>query len=498
MKGKIKKHISKHIFFYSSILIFFCIVGYGLSNIKLEASDEIYNFSNTYKLLNGIDLYSENNIIHTPLFFYLVSLIFKIVGANLLVFKIINIIAFEILIVIIIKILKKLDVPVSKSVIFILLTIFPFLKDLFVVGSNYNNFAMLFWIIGMNFIIKKDKLEVKVVEQGIISALMFATKQNIGIYYMIALTIFTIYNYRKEIKIALKKLAGIYIIFAFITGIWMVYLAINGQFYDFINYCFFGLSEFANKNLSVSWADLACYLIPFVLVIGVQVAVKKFGVSKESKLYKITMFFTCFMFVALLIGYPIFNPFHVKLALLPAMILMIYLGNSLINQMEELFKYKIIKVIIVVYIGIVIIVNIGLLFFYISILTNKDYELNYNDAFYGTYLSEEYKNKFTQIKQFIQEKEAKGQDVIIFFDEANLYEVPLKRHKKDFNLPFLGNWGYKGEERITNEIRNFSNTYIIIKDENRTGQESEKVKEIIKNEYEKVGNISEYEIFYKE
>ena len=86
----------------------------------------------------------------------------------------------------------------------------------------------------MNFIIKKDGLHVNIIEQGIVSALIFATKQNIGIYYLMGLTIFTIYNYRKEVKKVVKKLFGIYVVFALVTISWLFVLIIQGEFKDLL------------------------------------------------------------------------------------------------------------------------------------------------------------------------------------------------------------------------------------------------------------------------
>lgn len=498
MKEKIKKHISKHSIIYGAILVFFCIAGYGMADRNLVLSDEMFNFANIFKLYNGVELYSENNIIITPLYFYLVNFIFKLFGANMLIFKIINVIIFEIIMIIIIKMLKKLGVPVIRSVVYILLLIFPFLRDLFVCGTNYNTLAMLFWILGMNFIIKKDELEVRVLEQGIISALVFATKQNIGIYYLLGLTLFILYNHKKELKTAIKKLLGIYAIFTIVTAGWCVILAANGQFKDFINYCFLGIGEFSNNNTSLLWGEMLYYIIPVSIIIGVIVWVKKYKVSKDNKIFRITMFLICFMIAALPIGYPIFNSYHVKLSIVPSIILLIYLGNCIMNLISDLLKHKAIFIVLIIYVAILIILNFIQIGLFIQIIADPNYELDYTDGFYGTKLADGYKNALEEISSFIKEKETEGKDVIIFSGEANLYEVPLGRHNKDYDLPYLGNWGYKGEDRIIKEIKDFENTYIIMREEDYIGQESEKVKDVIKEEYEDLGEIAGYKLYYKE
>jgi len=248
MKEKIKNHIKEHKIIYSALLILFCFSGLILSFNKIELTDELFTFANTYKLHNGVSLYSENNVIDTPLFFYIGNIFLSVLGTNFFAYKIYGIVIFEVIFLISLNILRKLKVPTGRAVVYILLILLPFTKTLFVNGANYSTLALLFWLLGMNFIIKKDKFEIKPIQQGIISALVFATKQNIGVYYLIAITLFTIYNYRKERKTILKKLVSTYIIFALITAIWCIILALQGQFIDFINYCVLGIGEFAKNH----------------------------------------------------------------------------------------------------------------------------------------------------------------------------------------------------------------------------------------------------------
>lgn len=40
-------------------------------NMKLEVGDDLWNFSNIYKMTNGYTIYKDINVIITPLFFYL-------------------------------------------------------------------------------------------------------------------------------------------------------------------------------------------------------------------------------------------------------------------------------------------------------------------------------------------------------------------------------------------------------------------------------------------
>ena len=291
MKEKIKEHIKRHQFAYSALLILFCFFSQIFYCNRIETTDELFTFANTYKLHNGINLYSQNNVIDTPLFFWIGNLFLSIFGDNFFVYKIYGIIIFEVIFLLQLNILRKLKVPTARATVYILLISLPFTKTLFGSGANYNNLAILFWLLGMNFIIKKDDLHVNIIEQGIASALIFATKQNIGIYYLMGLTIFTIYNYRKEIQKVVKKLFGTYAIFLATTMLWLTVLIIQGEFKDFINYCFLGIGEFATNHFKFQDFNIALYAIPIIAFIIAWFMKNKGNLKLNDNFTKISVFF---------------------------------------------------------------------------------------------------------------------------------------------------------------------------------------------------------------
>lgn len=495
MKEKIKNHIKEHKIIYSALLILFCFSGLILSFNKIELTDELFTFANTYKLHNGVSLYSENNVIDTPLFFYIGNIFLSVLGTNFFAYKIYGIVIFEVIFLISLNILRKLKVLTGRAVVYILLILLPFTKTLFVNGANYSTLALLFWLLGMNFIIKKDKFEIKPIQQGIISALVFATKQNIGVYYLIAITLFTIYNYRKERKTILKKLVSTYIIFALITAIWCIILALQGQFMDFINYCVLGIGEFAQNHFDFQDWRIILYAIPILALVGLVIAHRKYGILLENKTMKATIFFLCFMFPSLLIGYPIFNAYHIELAIVVSMVYCMYMAEQVVVHTNEIFLVKPVKVVIIVYIMFVLLINA----FYIGATVLKgSYKTDYNNPYFGMLATEEMKNKINEIVNFVELKEEKSQKVIIFSEEANIYQIVLGKNYQDFDLPLLGNWGYNGEERVLNKIKDIKDSFILIKDTSRTNQESEKIKQYIKNNYNRTGEIQGFEIYYIE
>ena len=121
MKEKIKEHIKKHQVLYSALLILFCFFAQIFYYNRIEVTDELFTFANTYKLYNGINLYSQNNVIDTPLFFWIGNLFLKVFGNNFFVYKIYGIIIFEVIFLLQLNILRKLKVPTVRAIVYILL-----------------------------------------------------------------------------------------------------------------------------------------------------------------------------------------------------------------------------------------------------------------------------------------------------------------------------------------------------------------------------------------
>ena len=88
---RVIKWVRKHDNLVVCFIILLSIVGISL-NVKIIASDELWNFQNIYKLYNGFEIYKDANIITTPLFFYVGNLLFKLMGANFFTFSVYNII----------------------------------------------------------------------------------------------------------------------------------------------------------------------------------------------------------------------------------------------------------------------------------------------------------------------------------------------------------------------------------------------------------------------
>ncbi len=476
-------------------LMVLCIsVGITL-NMSIVATDEIWNLQSIYKMYNGYEIYKEFNVIITPLFFWCAEFIFHLFGANLVIFRLSHCVLMTIYYLLIYELLKKLEIPKSISLLvnlgfislgFTGLISFPLIRT----GFNYNQMAMLFVILGI-YLLTNKRFQKNYILQAILTVLAFLTKQTVGIYYIIANIIYLIVsNNSKEEKI--KK--GIQYIIFIILGIFLFLLILfcNDILYNFFDYTFGGILEFADKNVAFEFKSLA-YLVAITIlniVASVLVIKKKcFTNEQEENIKRLLIFSIVFAFVA----YPIFNQFHVILVMSFSVINLVYIIYNLFKD----FKEKICKIAIVIncicIIGLIAYSGYNLLEWK-NTIESEEYPYSWEDPFFGGIITKEEYEKNETVIQYIKENE---KNVIILSDKAALYMVPLKRNNGDFDLPLKGNFGSQGEDGLIEKINNMENTQFLIYngDEERVYQEVEKSIEYVKNTMEYVGKIDCFDIY---
>ena len=471
------------------ILFFFVSLGICL-NLSIEASDEIWNFQNVYKMYNGFKIYEEINVIITPFFFWCAKIIFHILGANLCVFRVCHSVLMAVLSLFTYKILKKLDIPKKISLLTVSMIIvqqfFLFVRTSF----NYNSMALLFFIIGVYYLIN-EKTRKNIYIQAFITLLIIGTKQNIGVYYLIGNIVYFIFSQvsiRNKIKKSLKYLGSIFLgSIAFI-----IYLLLDNNLYNFFNYTLGGILEFANENLNIEITSII-YMISITLInIGISAYIIKKNYFSEKQKENIKILFI-FSIMLCLTSYPIFNWGHIIIGTYLMIINVVYIVYTLLKDFED-FIQKIVKYVNIVLTLVMIIFSTSNMYLWIKMITSDNYPYLWEEPFFGGNIAEEEYQKNNHVKKYIEENE---KNVIVLSNKAALYMIPLKRNNGDFDLPFKGNLGIKGEDGLIEKVNNMVNTqFLIVKDKNQKNyQESIKVDEYIKNTKKYTGEIEGFEIY---
>ena len=483
---KIKEFIKKHdnLFAWLLLIIIFLVAFY----FNLANSDEVWNFSTIYQMCNGYEIYRDLNVIMTPLFFYLIKIVFKIFASNFLVFRICNIIINSLLYLVIYNIYKNILKEKTTSLLYTLITYLCYYLTLFCM-CNYNSLAILFCMMGILINIR-DRKKYDYILEGIIVFLIFMTKQNIGIYFALGLILNFIMNKKMKKQEGIKLLKSLFIAIVLFL-IYCSYLYLNNNLYNFINYCFLGINEFT-RNIKAEKMDL-------IIFIFMPIATVFFTIIGRKHINEKIITLECMSIPLLLCAYPIFNRVHIAFSLIGITCAFFLMMETFI--LKDLVSFKLKKSIL--YILIILLICYSGFYFIncIKYLSQKDY---ISDTFYGTIINEkedklignDIESNIINITNYIKNNKNR---TIIISPYSKLYIILLNYNNGIFDLPFLGNLGKEGEKGAIEKLSNLQNTSILIEknEENLIYQESKKIRQYVQQNYREVGEIEQFIIYEK-
>ena len=486
----LKKHDNIFVFILIAIAMLSSVYNVGISN-----TDEMYNFLNSYKLANGLTIYTDNNVIITPLFFYIASIILKIFGENIFVFRTINLVISSLMFFLCYLILKKLKINKKFSLLYTLLIV-SLISSIIGGGANYITLAYTFYLLGILLILKMNNGTRKSMLQGLILFLVFLSYQKLGVAYFVAIVAYEIVN--KDVKSLFKELLTALVLLI----MFLVFLYTQNNLFNFIDYAVLGISEFGNKNWNIEgniFSILLFLLLPIITLIAI-IAIIKVTSKKENnireleKIKKQMLSIFLFSICAYIIIIPILNVYHIYVASILMLINLICIIDFLIKPIIE---EKSIKTII----NTIIICMIILLFSY-SVkdmweYTHKINNESKNSPFYGAIISEELKQTIVEVGNYVQNN---NKETIVFSTYAPLISLYLDDlNNGDYDLPLRGNFGSKGEDGVLERIKKLENTQILLLHE--TNQEKEiyqfayDVANYIKKNYTYAGQINKFDIY---
>lgn len=488
-KHKMKKYQSNLMITLFFIAIFIIILLNSLFT-SLNPYDETWNFQSIFKMYQGGTLYVDNNVIDTPLFFVLGNLLFRIFGANLLIFRIYGTFLFFIKYLFMFFILRKLGSSKLHSILYLSLWL-TIDSNNFSCGANYNQLALIMCFVGILWYITHYHKKFYHLGQGILIFLTFFTKQNIGVYYAFGICLFELLEHglnRHFFANQFAKLAS----FLPCLLISFVIMYLRGNFFGFINLCFGSLFEFGSSNRVFNKNTLP-YLISmlFISIFGIYLMVN----SKISQMLKRNIkFLLCLAIGLSFILLPIINPYHTVMSVTFYYLAFVYMIDHLILQ--EIFytkaqKYTLLLICVLIF---------SAIFAKTVFLYFKESPLKYFDKthpFYNAPISGENLTRINDITNYIVEKKKSGTDVIILSYEAAVYMVPLHINNGAFDMLLAGNLGYHGISNTIDKIANSQNTEFLIftNEDDCFYQEPTQIREYILNHLEKNGEFLDYSIY---
>lgn len=429
----------KKIFKYILLFVFFLVFNLIMCPLNL---DEIWSYGFTNNIYLGLIPYKDFNMVITPFYPFIMSLLFHIFGNNMLFFHIENALVITIFIYFCSKLLK------DKTYLILPLLIFP----LNIVFPNYN-FFLLFLFILLIYLEKNNKNDYLI---GLVLAFVFLTKQTVGI----GLLLVSLY-YLKDKKI-FKRFIG----FIIPNIIFILYLIITNSYKEFIDLCFLGLFDFGKSNTNIF---TIFFFMSIILLIILFIFIKKD--SKKIEYYYLLLFIS--------ICVPLFDLYHFNIYLVSFIIIF------LLNNKYE-FNYKLIGLSLF----------IGLLFVYVF-HSDFNYKVYPNDIhlFEYRYIS---LKKINFTKNVLKYSKKYNNKVMYIGPDAYYYRLINNEKISYIDLINSGNFGYDGSNKLLNMVKSLDSDYVFFvrNDEVGYGKQTDQkvIKYIIKNG-KKIDSVLIYDIY---
>lgn len=287
-----------------------------------------------------------------------------------------------------------------------------------------------------------------------------------------------------------------------------LYLVVTNSLMDFINYAVLGIKTFSNKisytglfqedNLEIRILSI---LMPVSIMLNAVILLISRILKKENKEFKNILTILIYSVSIIIVMYPISDKIHFLIGSFIALIGLIYqiclLGKILYRKVRFLQKYKVYKITTLL---IQVIIFAGIAIYGINNLYNYiKAEKNERIAHYKNIeISEGLIERIDEIDAYISEQENNGKKVYILDAEAAIYMIPINKYNKDYDMFLKGNIGKDGEQGQIEKIqkRNDNDLYLIRNSKLRSNWQTPlNVINYIRNNLEKIGEISIYEIF---
>ena len=474
---------------FLTFLVGLSICAFMTLKTTTQSGDEIWTFGNIYKMILGGKIYVDNNVIQTPIFFVIGKILLQITGANLMWYRIYNLLIWVFLLEIVYQLFEALEFS-KKATTYATIGITSFGSVLITSGANYNILVFAFVLLGILLQLKYHETKIEPILQGCACFIVFMTKQNVGVFYIIATIGYHLCSglYQKNLKqqmiIITKELsiAGILLLGT------LTLMHFNGNLEGFINYAVLGIKEFSQSNGSSSIYEVIAEILLGLFMLCLMVILTK-GVDVNKKQENNIILLITYTVPHLLITYPLANYYHMTLAnLLPA-ITLIYGFSVLLKQVK--MKGRVMEIVIS-FIMIALFIMGPIQVIHYAKTCDKT-----PGVYYGAVFSAEQKRNLDAVCQYIQKKTEEGTSVKMLSHKAIFYMTPLQLNNGEMDLPLRGNLGKEGEDGLIRKIASLKNTEILITkdEEDQNYQESPKVREYIQTHFTNIGEIEEFYIY---
>ena len=497
-----KQNIKKYIIIYGlvTILITAAILPKQLNNL-----DELWNYNFARNIFEGKLPYKDFNMIQMPLLPIICGTFLKILGNELIVMRVLGIFLNATIMFLLYKIFEELKI--NKYYIYVCIAaIYILYFKYFCIDYNFaillitllSIYIELKWL-DKNKEILKDNNK-KEILLGILVGTSILFKQSTGLFLSVIFVFYKLLVVTKKqelkvvIKIVIERLIGVCIPIILLC----TYIIVNNIWNEFLDYTIYGIKTFNNiilyNNLiRFNIIGILSILVPMVMLyMYFKVIVKKIDTDEQKNIFVLFVYSVASFIVA----FPISDSIHFLIGSMPTIISMLYITWLRLKKIEFSNKIKIIFKVLSEYI-LVFLVTCSCCF--IVLLYFMNYE-SFSNKKHFKYIVSNLDNNITEIDNFIFEQNKNGKKVYILDATACLYMIPIDKYNKNYDMFLKGNLGKKGEKGQIENLQNEENVIVLIinSNYNRNWQNPERVRQYIIDNWNKKGEIEQFDIYEKE
>lgn len=477
------------------LIALFLLVAVNILPREYNNLDEIWNYNFAKNIAEGRVPYKDFNMVQTPLSAIIAGVMLKIFGNELIVMRTLGIVLCTAILYILYKILDKLKVDRTITYLFIMLILILH-KDLFI--YDYNYLVQLITLIIIYFEIESNVQEYDIKKDlllGILAGTSILAKQTTGI---ILATVFIFYSIltikRKEqiknisIKVLIRALGTIIPLI-----ILFIYLLANNAINEFLNYTVFGIRKFSNY-ISYTYLfrkdEKAIAILAIVVPIIIMYMYYR-AIIKEKHNNELVLFVYS---VASITGiYPISDKIHFAISILPTLICIPYILNSMVANVN--YKGKIIeriKDIINIFIIFIVLLSIVNITKYLMRLRETEKNINH-----FKYIIKEDDFEIEKTDAFIKEAEKLGYKTYILDARAATFMIPIDKYNKDYDMFLKGNLGVKDFKTIIENLEQEENIIVLVttEREDENWQSPTEVTDYIRKNWKNIGTVHMYNAY---
>lgn len=446
--------------------------------------DEIWNYGFASYITNGLQPYTDFNMIQTPLSAYIASMVLSVFGNSLFVFRILGAVLFGLTFGLSYTICRK--VIKNRPVAFALSSFLGTLCSL-IWMYNYNHLILL-CILAIIFcelqmeIQPEQKTRFLNVFIGLIYGLTPVIKQSTGAILILFNAVWCGY------KIAAKpddrgSLISRLAMSGLPSVLFILCIIITGSFDDFYDYAVMGVQTFTHRETWVDYilsspTDFFVGVFPLcVTLISICSLIK--GRSRVSRSFHIVTLILSW--AGAVVAYPICDFVHACVAIVPFVIpLLCCVGELRVSQREGIACCFVA----------ILVLSCSSMLILKDLPKYKQCELLY---FEGLPISPEIEEQIQIVDAFLLEVGEDEVDAIIADEDAAAYMIPIEKYYKNFNLLLIGNIGSNSVEDL---LWRESAIYLVARNEESLGKQAHTdLVEYIKKNYTKIGEVLGFDAY---